>query len=76
MQFPMEAKAWHLASNTLAFLATTDEGSLISLYEEAKSRGFLVSLFREPDRNDEVTALALEPRGKQLCRGLNLALGV
>lgn len=71
---PSTERAWFESSNTLALLATRDERSLVALYEEAKLRGLLVSLFREPDRNDEVTAIALEPRGKRMCQGLRLAL--
>lgn len=67
-------RAWFEASNHLALLAAPDEWALLRLAREAAHKGLRVSSFREPDRDNEVTAIALEPRAKRLLRGLPLAL--
>jgi hypothetical protein len=72
--YPQEAMAWHTESNTLAFLSVSDEASLGVLLEKVVRRGIPVAAFREPDRGDELTAIAIGPSGKRLTRGLRLAL--
>lgn len=67
-------REWFELSNHLALLAAPDEPSLMSLVRAATRKGLRVSLFREPDRDNEVTAVALEPRAKRLLRGFPLAL--
>lgn len=67
-------RAWYRSSNHLAVLSVADEPALFDLVTRAEQRGFKVSLFREPDRGDELTAIALEPAAKRLCQGLKLAL--
>lgn len=66
---------WYQKSNTLALLSAQCEGNLQELLERAKRRGIHVAPFYEPDRDNELTAIAIEPRGKSLCRQLPLALG-
>jgi hypothetical protein len=73
-EFPDTYRRWYETSNTLALLATSDEMSLSCLIEDAQRRGFRCSLFREPDRGNEITAIALEPAAKRICRGFGLAL--
>lgn len=67
---------WYKSSNHLAMLSVADERALHELLEQAAHRGLRVSAFREPDRGDELTAIALEPAAKRLCARLKLALGV
>ena len=55
------AKRWHKKSNYLIFLSVKDEHELILLEKLAKSNKIRVSVFREPDLNNEITAIALEP---------------
>lgn len=74
MKYPEEARDWYLSSNHLALLSVSDEYELEDLLELALSRGFLATPFYEPDREDEMTAIALEPAAKGLVRGLPLAL--
>lgn len=68
-------KLWHKESNYLAFLAAKDEADLFNLAEEATKKGINFSLFREPDIDNQLTAIALEPgiKSKKLCRDLKLA---
>jgi len=70
---PEEDIQWYRESNTLAFLAVPNEASLELLLGRAQGRA-PVAPFREPDRQDELTALAIGPQGKSLCRGLPTAL--
>lgn len=55
------AKRWHKKSNYLIFLSVRNEAELILLAAHAKSENIRVSVFREPDLNNEITAIALEP---------------
>ena len=68
------ASSWHSTSNTLAFLSVPTEENLSSLAHKARRRGLLLSEFREPDRQHELTAVAFEPKAKSLLRTLQLAL--
>ena len=55
------AKLWHKYSNYLIFLSVKNEEELKLLVEHAKSKKIRLSVFREPDLNNEITAIALEP---------------
>ena len=68
------ARDWYEKSNTLAFLAVPNEKALGVISRKARDRLIPVSVFREPDRQNEVTALAIGPEGRRLVRNLPLAL--
>ncbi len=68
------AKEWYSTSNHLCFLSVPDEPSLAALLKKALAKGYQVASFREPDRENELTAIALEPRAKKMCQGISLAL--
>jgi peptidyl-tRNA hydrolase len=74
IQHPECAQAWYNDSNTLAFLAVPNEGALGVLLKKAANRGIPVAAFYEPDRDNELTALAIGPDGKNLTKNLRLAL--
>lgn len=74
-RFPEDYRVWREASNTLVLLSTEDGDSLHSLLEQALEHGIPVAPFYEPDLDDELTAIAIGPQGKRLCRKLRLALG-
>lgn len=69
-EHPEEERAWFEASNTLALLEAPDEQALVKLLEEARWKGIPAAPFHEPDRGNELTAVALGPSGKCLCRRL------
>lgn len=73
---PVVAKRWHAESNYLGFLSVADERALEELLTEAQYAGLYTAAFREPDLNDSLTAIALEPspKSKRLVAGLSLAL--
>lgn len=60
-EHPELAKIWHTKSNYLIFLSTENEAELIKLINKANSNNIKISIFREPDINNEITAVALEP---------------
>jgi len=66
--------SWYATSNTLALLATPDEGALERLYQKALDRGIPACRFQEPDLNNQTTAIALGPEAAKLVRSLPLAL--
>jgi peptidyl-tRNA hydrolase len=73
-EHPQIDREWFETSNTLAFLSVQNEDALGVLHSKAIDRNIPVAIFREPDRGDELTAIALGPEGKKLTKGLPLAL--
>lgn len=73
-EHPETDKAWFQSSNYLALLEVPGERQLSNLLERARFQGLPASGFREPDRENELTAIALGPGAKKICRGLPLAL--
>lgn len=66
--------SWRADSSTLALLEVANEEELQALLVQATYRGVEAAEFREPDLGGEITAVAVGPRGKRLCRGFRLAL--
>ena len=60
-EHPQEASQWQTKSNYLALLTVADEEALIKLISKALVSGIKYTLFREPDLNNEITAVAFEP---------------
>lgn len=60
-EHPQEAAQWQTKSNYLALLTVADEEALIKLISKALLIGIKYTLFREPDLNNEITAVAFEP---------------
>lgn len=75
-QYPDISKEWFQKSNYLGFLSVPNECALLDLIEKAKISGIRFSVFREPDIDNQITAIALEPGiiSKKLCSSLKLAL--
>jgi peptidyl-tRNA hydrolase len=67
---------WFEKSNYLGLLSVANEGELIALIEQATEKGIALSVFREPDIDNQITAIALSPgpQSKKLCSRLPLAL--
>jgi len=64
-------------SNYVVVLCAKDEEHLQQILEKAISRDLAVGFFREPDLDDQLTAIVLEPgpRGRKLCSSLPLLRG-
>jgi hypothetical protein len=60
-EHPELAKNWFHNSNYLIFLTVSNEEELQTLIDKAITQNIIVSVFREPDINNEITAIALEP---------------
>lgn len=68
------AKEWYQNSNYLIFLTVENEFQLEKIIEKSKSRNINLSIFREPDIGDKITAITLEPcvQSEKITRGLKL----
>ncbi len=73
---PEQSKIWHETSDYIVMLNIDNEEKLKELMLEAESKNIKFSSYREPDLDDQYTAVAFEPckKTKSLCRGLKLAL--
>lgn len=67
---------WYRTSNYIAILAVRNEQELCNLIERAESKGIRFSAFREPDLDNQITAIAIEPgdKGRRICSSLPLAM--
>lgn len=67
---------WHKSSNYLINLSVADEPSLKALSAKLCLTGIKVTEFREPDLDNQLTAIAFmsDNRTKKLTSGLPLAL--
>jgi len=52
-----------------------DEAELIKLSLKAEKKGIAYSPFREPDLENSITALAIAPEGRRICKDLKLLGG-
>ena len=59
-EHPELAKLWYTQSNYLAFLTVKDEAELEKLIFKAEAKGIAHSVFREPDIDNQITAVAFE----------------
>lgn len=73
---PEYAKTWYRQSNYLGFLSVGNERMLQNIIEQAAKNDIQCSVFREPDIENQITAIALAPgpKSKKLCSRLPLAL--
>lgn len=64
-------------SNYVCVLCAPDDKCLEEILEKAISRDLAVGFFREPDLENQLTAIVLEPgpRGRKLCSSLPLLRG-
>jgi len=77
MDYPESARSWHAQSNTLVLLTVENEQGLQRIIDRAFDLNVRTAAFREPDLNNALTAIALEPSDKnqRICKNLPLALG-
>ena len=75
-EHPEYAECWYKESNYLGFLSVLNEEELNILIEKAEEKDIRYSVFREPDIENQITAIALAPgpAAKKLCSNLKLAL--
>ena len=58
---PVEAKKWHEESNYIVSLSTENEQSLKNLISKLESKEITHVVFREPDIDNQITAVAIAP---------------
>lgn len=75
-RYPKHAFRWMDQSNHICVLAVDHWRELIMLKSEAEIAGLKCILFREPDLDNEITAIAIEahPEASRLVERLELAL--
>jgi peptidyl-tRNA hydrolase len=71
-----ESRIWHDTSDYIVVLSIDNEEKLKELMAEAERKNIKFSSYREPDLDDQYTAVAFGTgkKAKSLCRGLKLAL--
>lgn len=72
--YPDHDRRWFETSNTLVLLEAENASELLVLRDRANDRDIPVVVFREPDLDNAITALAIGPSGRRLVRDLPLAL--
>jgi hypothetical protein len=60
-QYPGVASLWNKHSNYLVQLSVKNEKELRELIEHCKKKYIDYTVFREPDIDNQITAIALEP---------------
>ncbi len=67
---------WYKNSNYIAILAAKNEEELVKLIQRMEKKKIRFSVFREPDLDNEITAVAIEPgdKGRRVTSCFPLAL--
>jgi hypothetical protein len=75
-QHPEEFSKWHSESQYLVLLASPTQEELARLASRVMEADLKLSLYHEPDYNDELTAIVVEPSDltRRLMANLPLAL--
>jgi hypothetical protein len=75
-EHPDVSNQWKVSSNSLVGLSVKNEEQLKLLIEKLIKRNIKYSVFREPDIQDQITAIAIEPtmEARKLCSYIPLAL--
>lgn len=77
-EHPQAVLSWLHDSNYLVVVSVPDEAALLALDKRAEQRGIPRTTVREPDLDDEMTAVTLAPvpEARRLCANLPAALRV
>lgn len=75
-EHPEMFKEWKESTNTIITLQIENEDSLVKLYDELYERGSVLTLFREPDIQNQATSLCAlgTPEVKRKVSKLKLSL--
>jgi hypothetical protein len=75
-EYPEISNEWQEISNYIGILTARNEVEFSQILEKAASQNIKFSAFKEPDLDNQITAIALEPgsHSKKLCSQLPLAL--
>lgn len=80
-EYPSTFEAWERTDNVVVCITVPDCAALEELaakaeeLSETSENGLAISRFREPDIEDQLTCIVLEPIGvfQEICKGLPLA---
>lgn len=74
-EYPNIQDVWYNISNYVALLSCENEQALKDLIAKAKEKDINCSVFTEPDLNDSITSIVLEPceEASKMCSSLQLA---
>ena len=72
--YPSISKEWNEKSQYLIMLSVSSMNDLDHLMEKLRKKNILFSIFKEPDLNNEITAIALEPTklSQKICSNIPL----
>lgn len=73
-EHPEEDRRWYDDSNNLVVLQVPSKECLAELAYNAQKSGVRLSCFKEPDLQNELTAVALDAAARKLVQQLPLAL--
>lgn len=73
-EHPKVDQVWYEASNNLVVLGVPNKEALAKLAYDLTVQGVEVSTFREPDLNNELTAIAAGPAAQRYLSTLPLAM--
>ena len=76
LKYPAESQNWNSLSNYLVCLTVKDETSLLSLCHKLTLEDIKHVMVREPDIDNQITSIAIEPcdRARKICSNMPLAL--
>ena len=73
-QYPEIASKWHEISNYLVLLSVKDKEELLSMVDKLDRKGISYTKFYEPDLNNQLTSIALQPSRESRKATSNLPL--
>jgi hypothetical protein len=76
MEYPILYKEWFTFSKAITLLAVKNEDELKFLIKQLTEKNIPLSIFIEPDINNQVTAITIAPslEAKKICSSIPLAL--
>ncbi len=60
-EHPSRAGPWFLSSNYVCLLSVPSENDLFKLLHACRKKGVVYTIFREPDLDNQLVSIALEP---------------
>ena len=75
IKYPTKSKSWHEESNYLVILSVKSKEQLESILVSLEDTDLSFAPFYEPDLNNQLTAVAIEPgeQSKKFCSRFRLA---
>lgn len=68
-----DLREWREKSNRLVVLSVQNEQAIFAIWQQCLRKGILTSVFCEPDKHYQATALAIDPRADLQAAGIDLS---